>query len=107
MGEGAVMLNLQEMKDQSHAYIEGGYLYTPIYSPHDILALIKRLESAEEALEFYADAQQSWKTNDDTYNVIHPSDISEEIWVDVWGKSKFNAGGKTAREHFKKYPCKK
>ena len=75
------MLNIQEMKDQSHAYIKGGFLYTPIYSPHDILALINRLESAEAALKNYTAPN---------------ADHEFEIII-----------ARPAREHFKKYPCKK
>lgn len=94
------MLNLQEMKEQSHKYIESGFLNTPIYSPHDILALIKRLESAEWALHLYAD-KQSW---DQEIFLCASAKMREDL--EETDHSRFTPGAR-AREHFKKYPCEK
>ena len=52
---------IEELKDQSRRYFECGYLYTPIYDPNEILALIKRLESAEAALAFYSEKEFPYK----------------------------------------------
>lgn len=62
-----------------------------------------RRKEAEEALRFYAN-DSKWYANhvvDEDYNVIERSDIVR----DYFGIDQ-HCGGKTAREHFKKWECK-